>query len=64
MGACAPHPRDTGQGRALSQGGQDVGGRTETEAGAPRFLSLVLPPPMALVLKEVRVEFAWDLVML
>ena len=52
MGACAPHPRDTGQGRALSQGGQDMGGCTETEAGVPCFLSLVLPPPMASVLKR------------
>lgn len=44
--------------------GQDLGSAQETEAGAPRFLSLVLPPPMALVLKDVRVESAWDLVIL
>ena len=36
----------------------------ETEDGAPRFLSLALPPLMALVLKDVRVQSAWDSVTL
>lgn len=59
-----PTPVTQDKAEPFPRAGRTWGGCTETEAGVPRFLSLVLPPPMALVLKEVRVEFAWDLVML
>lgn len=54
-------PWDTGQGRALCQGGQDLRGYTRRPRLVPPASCLALPPPTALVLRDLRVGTAWDL---